>query len=317
MENQQSYCSRREFLAAAGILTAGIVLLPRNLFARQTSPVTTIIEEAGRSAVNIQKLRGNISVIEGSGGNITVFTGNEGKLLVDAGINVSEKKIKAALQKISTRPVKVLVNSHWHFDHTSGNEWVNKAGATIVAHENTKKHLTETVRVEDWNYTFPPLPKAAIPTTIFKEDYVVKFNGENIQLKKYSNAHTDSDISIYFPHADVLHVADTWWNGHYPFIDYSTGGTVQGMIKAAIENVDSVTDHTIIVPGHGPVGNKTQLIAYRDMLLDVTRKISSRKKAGATMAEVVASKPTKAYDAKWGTFVIKGDFFTNIIYRGV
>ena len=317
MENQHNNFSRRDFLAAAGILTAGIVLSPWDLFARQTSPVNTIIDEAAKSPVNIQKLRGNISLIEGSGGNIAVFTGHQGKLLVDAGINVSEAKIKTALQKISSAPIKLLINSHWHFDHASGNEWLHKAGATIIAQENTKTNLSKTIRVEDWNYTFPPAPKGALPTVTFKEDHIVKFNGENIQLKKYSNAHTDSDISIYFPHADVLHVADTWWNGHYPFIDYNTGGNIKGMIKAAIENVKRVTDHTIIIPGHGPVGNKAQLTGYRDMLLDVSGRIAAQKKAGATMAEVIASKPTKAYDAKWGTFVISGDFFTNLVYRGV
>lgn len=317
MENQQNEFSRRDFLAAAGILTAGIMFLPRDLFARQTSPVNTIIEEAGRSAVTIQKLRGNISVIEGSGGNIAVFTGHQGKLLVDAGISVSEKKIRAALKKISGDPIRLLINSHWHFDHASGNEWLHKAGATIIAHENTKKHLSKITRVEDWNYTFPAAPKAALPTTIFNTDYVVKFNGEHIKLKKYANSHTDSDISIYFPHADILHVADTWWNGYYPFIDYNTGGDINGMIAATIDNIKRVTDHTIIIPGHGPVGNKAQLEEYRDMLVDVTTRIAAQKKAGASMAEVIASKPTKAYDAKWGKFVISGDFFSNLVYRGV
>jgi len=317
MKNQKNNFSRRDFLAAAGIFTTGIVFSPWDLFAIQTSPVNTIIDEAARSPVTIHKLRGNISIIEGSGGNIAVFTGVQGKLLVDAGISVSEIKIKNALRKISNAPIKLLINSHWHFDHASGNEWLHKAGATIIAQENTKKNLSKTIRVEDWNYTFPPASKSALPTIIFKEDHVVKFNGENIQLRKYSNAHTDSDISIYFPHADVLHVADTWWNGHYPFIDYSTGGNINGMIKATIENLKRVTDHTIIIPGHGSVGNKAQLIEYRDMLLDVNTRISAQKKAGATLAEVIESKPTKAYDAKWGTFVISGDFFCNLVYRGV
>jgi glyoxylase-like metal-dependent hydrolase (beta-lactamase superfamily II) len=317
MENQQYNSSRREFLASAGILTAGIIFLPRDLFARQTSPVNTIIEEARKGALTVTKLRGNISVIEGSGGNVAVFTGPQGKLMIDAGINVSEMKMKAALSKISKDPIKMLINSHWHFDHASGNEWVHKAGATIIAQENTKKHLSETVRVVDWNYTFPAAPKGALPSVIFRDNYVVNFNGEHIKLKKYGNAHTDSDISIYFPKADVLHVADTWWNGHYPFIDYSTGGNIKGMITAAQENVKKVTEHTIIIPGHGPVGNKAQLIEYRDMLMDVSNQIAIQKRAGASMAEVIASKPTKAYDAKWGTFVISGDFFCNMVYRGL
>ena len=317
MENQQNNVSRRNFLASAGILTAGVVFMPRTLLARQTSPVNTIIEEARKGALSITKLRGNISVIEGSGGNVAVFSGPQGKVLIDAGISVSENKMKAALQKISKDPIKLLINSHWHFDHASGNEWLHKAGATIIAQENTKKHLSETVRVDDWNYTFPSAPKGALPSIIFKQDYVVNFNGEHIKLKKYSNAHTDSDISIYFPKADVLHVADTWWNGHYPFIDYSTGGNIKGMILAAQENVNRVSAHTIIIPGHGPIGNKAQLIEYRDMLMDVSDRIGAKKRAGESMAEVIASKPTQRYDAKWGTFVISGDFFVDMVYRGL
>ena len=145
----------------------------------------------------------------------------------------------------------------------------------------------------------------------------MEMNGETIRMSYYGPAHTDCDILVHFQDADVLHVGDTWWNGYYPFIDYNTNGNINGMLSAANANVKMATNNTIIIPGHGPVGNKTQLIAYRDMLLDVMSKVGELKHKGRTLNEVIAAKPTKKYDAQWGNFVITGDFFTNLVYRSV
>ena len=317
MEKQYYDMSRRSFIVSAGLISAELMFSKSHLFAQTESPVNTIIREAGKAPIISTKLRGNISILEGSGGNILVFTGREGKMLIDAGISVSEQKIRKALAEIDDSPIKHLINTHWHFDHASGNEWLNKAGAVITAHENTKKHLSSVVRVEDWNYTFPAAPKEALPKIVFPKNHHLEFNKEKIMLAHYEHAHTDSDISVHFPHADILHVADTWWNGYYPFIDYSTGGGIKGMIAAAEKNMKTVGERTIIIPGHGPVGNKSQLSEYLDMLQDVTDKISKLKASGHSMSEVVGSKPTKIYDAKWGTFVITGDVFTTLVYKGI
>ena len=308
--------SRRGFMARAGLFTAGALVTPWHLV-DETSPVTVIINEAAKSPITVQPLRSNISVLEGSGGNIVVFTGGEGKLMVEAGIDVSKAKMKKTLSGLNDKPVRYLINTHWHFDHTSGNEWVHQDGATIIAHENTKKNMSKITRVDDWNYTFPAASKGALPTITFKKEHTLRMNGEIIHLHYYGTAHTDSDISVHFQNADVLLVADTWWNGHYPFIDFNTGGNIAGMLRATNDNINRVSDKTIIVPGHGPVGNKRQLIAYRDMLTTVKETIEALKKKGQSLQEVVASKPTKAYDAKWGQFVISGDFFTNLVYRSV
>ena len=279
------------------------------------SPVITIRKAAATAQVNIHKLRGNISVLEGSGGNITVLTGRDGKVLVDAGI--SRRQVEDALAGLSDDPVKHLINSHWHFDHTDGNEWLHSVGAEITAHENTRKHLSVTTRVEDWNFTFPPSPAGALPTKLFNSEQTLHLNGATLALKYYPPAHTDSDISVHFTDADIIDVADTFWNGHFPFIDYSTGGSVDGMIRAAEANVATVTDKTIVIPGHGPIGNKSQLIEFRDMLVSVRDKVSTLKKQGKSLEEVVAAKPTADYDAKWGGFVIDGNFFTRLVYAGV
>src|SRR5215468_1107824 len=247
------------------------------------SPVIIIRNAAATAKINIHKLRGNLSVLEGSGGNITVLTGRDGKLLVDAGI--SRQPVEAALASLSEEPVRHLINTHWHFDHTDGNEWLHSVGAEITAHENTRKHLSVTTRVEDWDFAFPPVPGGALPAKVFKKELKLHINGENLALKYYPPAHTDSDISIEFSEADILHVGDTWWNGYFPFIDANTGGSIDGMIRAAEANVARVTDHTIVIPGHGPIGDKAGLIEFRDMLVAIRSKVAALKKQGHSLEE--------------------------------
>ena len=260
---------------------------------------------------------GNLSVVMGSGGNITAFSGPDGKLLVDAGIPASKPKIIEALAAISRDPIRYLINTHWHFDHTDGNQWVHDAGATIIAHENTRRHLSSITRVDDWDFTFPPLRESALPTEVFKTDRTLDINGATIALEYYGPCHTDGDISVEFAHADVFITGDTWWNGFYPFIDYSTGGSINGMIRATEANLAKVTDKTIIIPGHGAVGDKSQLTEYRDMLVNMRDKVAAIKKQGMSLDEVIAAKPSAAYDARWGRFLIDGSFFTRLVYAGV
>jgi glyoxylase-like metal-dependent hydrolase (beta-lactamase superfamily II) len=309
--------SRRHFLTSCVVAATGAWLMPRRLFAAAESPVVTIRNAAANAKITVTKLRGNVSVLEGSGGNIAVLTGRDGKLLVDAGIPRTKPRIIEALTSLSDDPVKHLINTHWHFDHTDGNEWLHSIGAEITAHDNTRKYLSTTTRVEDWNFTFPPAPPSALPTKIVTGDETLHLNGSTLALKYYGSAHTDSDISIEFTDSDILHVADTFWNGYYPFIDYSTGGNVDGMIRAAEANVARVTDKTIVIPGHGPIGNESQLVEFRDMLVTIREKVAALKKQGKSRDEVVAAKPTANYDAKWGGFVVNGDFFTRLVYVGV
>ena len=278
--------------------------------------VQMIRKEAENAEITVQPLRGNISVLMGSGGNIAVLPGPDGKLLIDAGIPGSRQGITDALAHISSDLVRLLVNTHWHFDHTDGNEWLHSAGATITAHENTRQHLATATRVEDWDFTFPPLPAAALPTEVFQTERTLHMNGTDIVLSHYPPAHTDSDIYAYFTDADVLHVGDTWWNGVYPFIDYSTGGRIDGTIRAAEANLAKVSAKTQIIPGHGPVGNKSQFIEFRDMLVAIRARVAALKQEGRSLEEVIAAKPTAAYDAKWGSLV-PPDLFTKLVYDGV
>ncbi len=195
------------------------------------SPVTKINAAAAKAEITSENLRGNISVLMGSGGNITVLTAPTGKFMVDAGISVSCSKIRSALDMLSKEPVKFLVNTHWHWDHTDGNKCIHDQGATIIAHENTLKRLSVATRVEDWNFTFEPWPLEARPSVVFKTDKTQKFGGETIVMKGFGPGHTDTDIIVYFKKADVIVLGDIFWNGVYPFIDNSTGGSIDGAIR--------------------------------------------------------------------------------------
>jgi glyoxylase-like metal-dependent hydrolase (beta-lactamase superfamily II) len=285
--------------------------------AQADSPVTRINAEAATSDITVQPLRGNVSAVMGSGGNITVLKGDDGKLMVDTGIMLSRAKLSAALDSISVAPPKYAINTHWHWDHTSGNEWIHQAGATIIAHEKTAKHLAARIRVEDWQYTFDPSPEGALPTLIVRTDLTLNFGNENVLIRSYSPAHTDGDLYVYFAKADVLATGDTYWNGLYPFIDTGAGGGIDGMIQAANANIALATDKTIVVPGHGPVSGRAQLIEYRDMLVGIRDNVAALKKQGKSLGEVIAAKPTAAYDTKWGSFVIDPAFFTRLVYNSL
>jgi len=306
--NEFSSVSRRQFIVSAGLTAAAFGLAPSYLRAAPQTLVEKARQSGASAKITTQTLRGNVSALIGSGGNIGVLTGSDGKLIIDSGYSGSQKQITDALASIGGDPIKQLINTHWHFDHTDGNEWMHSAGAAITAHENTRKHLSASTRVEDWNFTFPPSPAGAIPTDVFNSDKTLHLNGATVALKYYGPSHTDGDISAYFIEADVLHTGDTWWNGHYPFIDYSTGGSLDGMIKAAEANLAMVTEKTVVVPGHGPVGGKTEMIEYRDLLTTIRDK---------SLNETVAAKPTATYDAKWGTGFVNGEFFTKLVYKGV
>src|SRR3974377_1795519 len=168
----------------------------------ETGIVPTMIQAASQAKIDVNPLRRNISVLEGSGGNIAVLTGKDGMLLIDAGFTVSTPRITHALDGLGARPITGLINTHWHVDHTDGNALLHAAGAAITAHENTKKHLSTSTRVEGWSYTFPPAPPEALPTTTFRDVHRLHLNDTSLVLEYYGPAHTDSDISVVFEVAD-------------------------------------------------------------------------------------------------------------------
>jgi len=309
--------SRPLILAAAIALASASWLAPAHAAADPNSPVVKINEATAKADIKVETLRGNISVLSGSGGNIIVYNSPQGKFIVDAGIAVSKDKLTSALNAISPAPLKYLVNTHYHWDHTDGNVWMHEAGATIIGAPLTVSHLSESTRVEDWNYTFDALPAAARPSIIVKGNKTMKFGGEEIVMQHFGNGHTDGDLWVYLKNADVLTLGDIFWNSYYPFIDNQHGGGINTAITWANKAIDATTDHTVIVPGHGATGNRADLIAWRDMLVAVRDQVAAQKQQGKTLEQIVATKPTAAYDAKYGGFVINGDFFTKLVYDGL
>lgn len=318
---QGATISRRGFcMCCIGAAQVGLAgwLSPREAYAEARGLVSLIKDSAAVTPILIHKLRNGISALEGSGGNVAVLVGPDGKLLVDAGIRVSRPQITKALATLGSDPVSHLINTHWHFDHADGNEWLHDAGAKIIAQDNTRKYLQQVQRVEDWDYNFLPLGTGGIPAETFTNEHNLKLNGSTLALRYYGPAHTDSDISVHFAEADILHAGDTFWNGIYPFIDYSTGGSIDGMIAACKTNLAQATDTTIIIPGHGhPVSNRAELQDFTDMLVAVRENVAALKQQGRARDEIVSAKPTAAFDAKYGNFVIDPAFFTRLVFEGV
>ena len=301
----------------SSIIMALTCAAPLWAHAEVTSPVLLINADAATAAVTTQKLRGNVSVLMGSGGNITVLTGPGGKLLVDGGIAVSRPRLEAALNGLGPMPIKYLIDTHYHWDHTDGNAWLHDVGATIIAHENTLKRLTEGTRVIPWGFTFPPVSASGLPTVVFKTDKTMQFEGETLVMTHTGAGHTDTDVAVYLKTADVLSTGDLWWKGHYPFIDYNAGGGIDQTIQSVNACIEMAGPKTLIVPGHGPVGDRAALIQFRDMLVAIRANVARAKKQGKTLAETVATKPTAAFDSEYGDYLIGPAFFTMLVYMGV
>jgi glyoxylase-like metal-dependent hydrolase (beta-lactamase superfamily II) len=319
MKHGLRIASRRDFLKKAAAASAGVALLGLECSACAQKAAITVAQmrAAGATAkINVSHLRGGVNVLMGSGGNILVTSGSDGKLAVDSGYATSQAQIETALSTISAEPLRHLINTHWHYDHTDGNEWMHKAGAEIIAQANTRIRMSFQQVIPAFDAVLPPSPAGALPTSVFDKSETVHLNGSGIRLQRYTPAHTDTDISVFFPEANVLHTGDTWFNGYYPFIDYDSGGSIRGLLIAATENLSLADEQTILVPGHGEVGSRRDFAEFREMLLSIHDKVAKRKKSGMPLTAVLASKPTSNFDAKWGGGFITPELFVGLVYRG-
>ncbi len=235
-------------LSSTGAAVSGVPLTQRQAFAQARNVVDSMRAEAANAPTTGHKLRGNISALVGSDGNTAVLTAPDGKVLVDAGMTASRPRITEALGSLGGKPIPHLINTHWHFDHADGNEWLREQGALILALENTRKHLVEATRVEDGDFSFPPSPAAALPAETVAANRTLKLDGNTLELKQHGRAHTDGGLSVHFSEADVLHGGDVYWKS-YPFIDCSTGGSIDGTIRATEAMLAGATNATLIVPG--------------------------------------------------------------------
>lgn len=274
-------------------------------------------DEYANVRIKTEKLTDNIYMLTGSGGNIGLAVGNDAVFLIDDQFAPLTPKIKAAIAKITKRPVKFLINTHWHFDHVGGNENFGKDGVMIIAHDNTLFRMAEPQTIDFFKMKIPSAPKKALPVITFVNDLTFHMNGDEILLFYMPGAHTDSDVFVHFRNSNVIHMGDLFFNKMYPFIDIRSGGSIEGMLNAAESVLTLTDDKTKIIPGHGPLGNMADLEAYRDMLAAVSDRIRAMIKEGKTLEQVVAAKPTADFDAVWGKGFLTPAQFVEIVYQSL
>ena len=239
------------------------------------------MQSAGATTpIKTTKLRDTVFLLQGVGGNMVAQTGPDGKLLIDSSVATAASQLKQALGLLGPQTLELLINTHWHFDHTDGNAALHNEGTLILAHENTRLRMSRPQRLDVLNLDFPPAPNSALPQN-----------------------------------ANVLHAGDIWFNGFYPLIDDSSGGRIDGMIRASSELISLSDTETKIIPGHGPLGDKAGLMAYRDMLVTVRDRVEGLKRGGRSLQEAVAARPTSDLDAKWGKGSMKPDVFVQQVYK--
>jgi glyoxylase-like metal-dependent hydrolase (beta-lactamase superfamily II) len=280
---------------------------------------TPVLAQQDFSKVEIKadKLSDTVYMLTGAGGNIGLSIGDDAVVMVDDQFAPLTPKIKEAIAKLTPKPVKYLVNTHWHFDHTGGNENFGADGAAIVAHENVRKRMSVEGTIEFLGMKFTASPRTALPSITFTRDTSFNVNGDELYVLHVVPAHTDGDSIVHFRKSNVIHMGDTFFNKLYPFIDTSSGGSVDGVIAAADRGLKMAGDDTKIIPGHGPLATKADLKAYRDMLAAVSGNIRKQVKAGKTLAQVIDSKPTAKFDEVWGKGFLNPQRFTEMLYKNL
>jgi cyclase len=277
-------------------------------------PAAAQPQDFSKVEIKAEKVADGIYMLTGAGGNIGLSVGKSGTYVIDDQYAPLTDKILAAIRAITPDPVRFVVNTHWHGDHTGGNENLGKAGALLVAHENVRRRMSGEQFNATFNRSTPPSPEAALPVVTFTDAVTFHWNGDEIRVHHVPPAHTDGDSIVHFVKADVVHMGDLFFNGGYPYIDTSSGGKVDGVIAAAEQALAKVGETTRIIPGHGPVATKADLQAYRDAVKTLRDRIAKLKAEGKSRDEAIAAKPTADHDAKWGTGFMKGDAFTGLVY---
>ena len=248
-------------------------------------------------------------MLVGAGGNIGLSVGADSVFVIDDQFAPLAPKIKAAIAKITPKPVQFVLNTHFHYDHTGGNEALGSAGALIVAHDNVRRRLTSEQLIGFFNQRQAATPKAGLPVVTVPGEVRFHINGDELHAWHAPNAHTDGDLIVHFRNSDVVHMGDVFFNGSYPFIDSGAGGSADGVVAAMDRVLALATDKTRIIPGHGPLASKADLKTQRDMLAATTQRIKDLRKAGRSDAQIIAAKPAADYDAAYGQGFIKPEPF--------
>jgi glyoxylase-like metal-dependent hydrolase (beta-lactamase superfamily II) len=258
-----------------------------------------------------------IYMLMGEGGNIGVSAGEDTVFLIDDQYAPLTEKIKNAVGAISPKPIQFVFNTHWHGDHTGGNENLGEAGVIIVAHENVRARMSVEQFLEFFGSRVPPAPQAALPVVTFNDRATFHINGQEIHVSHMPPAHTDGDSLIHFRQSNVVHTGDLFTYGQFPFIDIASGGSVEGLITSANRLLELVDADTKIIPGHGPLSDRSRLQEFRDMLVTIRDRIKPMIEADKTLEEVIASRPTREFDQQWGQRFLKPDAFTGLVYTSL
>ncbi len=292
-------------LLAAAFAGAGLALA-----------VGALAQDQDFSKVEIQTLPvgPGLHMLVGQGGNIAVSTGSDGPLLVDDQFAPLAPKIEAAVRAQQDAPVRFVINTHWHADHTGGNEPFGTRGALIVAHDNVRVRMSTKQFIAAMQREVPASPAVALPVVTFSEGVTLHWNGDEIDVEHVAPAHTDGDAIVWFPKANAVHMGDTFMNGFYPFIDTSSGGTLAGVISAADGVLAGAKSDAKIIPGHGPLATTADLRAYRNMLASVKQRVDAAHAKGTSLDAFLATKPLADLDPVWGDGFLKADDFVRLVW---
>lgn len=333
----QKQTSRREMLRGSATLAGSAFLanlLPAKLLGaplagntkQAASPADLLASMRAKfnaAPLEIQSLGKDVTMLSGPGGSVVVLNGPDGKFVVDTFVAPAWPRLKEAIDRLGNEPVKCVIDTHWHFDHTDNNAPFHALGATVIAHENTKKRMSEPhdlpvlYRAADGTLAglhFDPSPVEAMPQQTFADGYKLEVNGETLVLQHVPPAHTDTDVYVHFENANVIQMGDLFFNWMYPYIDPGTGGKITGTI-AAVDRILSLADNdTKIVAGHGPLGDKADLAQFRDMLVTSRDRVEKLKSAGKSAQESLMERPFADLDTVWGKGIINGEQFLQIVY---
>jgi len=283
------------------------------VIALAAAPALAQQQDLSKVEIKSEKVAEGVYMLTGAGGNIGLSVGPSGSFVIDDQFAPLTEKILAAIKAITPQPVRFVINTHLHGDHTGGNENLGKAGAIVVAHENVRKRMS-VEQLNAFGRKTPPSPEGALPVVTFTDAVTFHWNGDEIRVTHAAPAHTDGDSIVRFVKADVVHMGDLFFNGLYPFIDTGSGGRVDGFVAAADQVLAATGEKTRFIPGHGPLASRADLQSYRDMLETLRDRIAKLKAEGKSRDEVIAAKPTADHDAKWGTGFMKADTFAGFVY---
>jgi glyoxylase-like metal-dependent hydrolase (beta-lactamase superfamily II) len=300
-----TYSNRRDFMRAVIGGAAGLTF------------TYSAFGQAAPDPIKATKLTDKIVLFSGDGGNVAVIIADDGLLQVDGGFANRATELQKSIAEVDSHKVSTLFSTHWHGDHVGSNELLGKSGVKIMGHENTKKRLSMKINFEAFGTVVEPLKPEGLPTEVFTKGGKMTFGKEKIEYVHVPLAHTDGDAYLFFPGSNILHTGDLYFSGMYPVIDFSTGGWVGGMANALDVLLKVGDARTRIIPGHGPLSTKDDMKASRDMLHMLHDRLETLSKQGKSADEVVASKPTKDIDAKWGKGVLNPDTAVKLAYTSI